>query len=69
MNQFKFESAKIYFRLLQTLKIHDQEGLQWSQLNTSYFPQLIKLDLSYNQFTNRQKLVFNQQYFPEIKIS
>ncbi|CAF0853528.1 unnamed protein product [Rotaria sordida] len=61
------EDEKIYFRLLQSLQIHDEKSLQWFQLNTSYFPQLIKLDLSYNQFTNDKKLLFNQQYFPFLK--
>jgi len=61
------ESTKIYFRLLETLQIRDEKGLQWFQLNTSYFPQLIKLDLSYNQFTNEKNFLFNQQYFPSLK--
>ncbi|CAF4286526.1 unnamed protein product, partial [Rotaria sp. Silwood2] len=61
------ESEKIYFRLLQSLQIHDNKSLQWFQLNTSYFPQLIQLDLSYNQFTNEKNLLFNQQYFPNLK--
>jgi hypothetical protein len=58
------ESGRIYFRLLQILSIHDQKGLQWFQLKSSYFPQLIQLDLSYNQFTNQDKLVLNLQLFP-----
>ncbi|CAF1220463.1 unnamed protein product [Rotaria sordida] len=57
----------IFFRLLSTLTIHDQYGIQWSQLNASYFPQLIKLDLSYNQFTNKRKLVFDHEYYPKLK--
>lgn len=61
------ESTKIYFRLLQTLQISDEKGLQWYQLNTSYYPQLIKLDLSYNQFTNKQQFLFNQKSFPMLK--
>ena len=60
-------SQEIYFRLLQSLEIHDKKGLQWLQLNTSYYPQLTKLDLSYNQFTNKQQLIFNQQSFPILK--
>ncbi|CAF3429819.1 unnamed protein product [Rotaria sp. Silwood1] len=61
------KSEKIYFRLLQSLQIHDNKSLQWFQLNTSYFPQLIKLDLSYNQLTNKKILLFNQQYYPILK--
>ena len=60
-------SRKIYFRLLQSLEIHDEKHLQWFQLNKSYFPQLIKLDLSYNQFTDNNELLFNEQYFPTLK--
>jgi len=61
------ESTKIYFRLLKTLEICDEKGFQWLQLNTSYFPQLIKLDLSYNQFTIEKNFSFNQPYFPLLK--
>jgi hypothetical protein len=57
----------LFFRLLLTLRIHDQEGLQWSQLNNSYFPQLLELDLSYNQLTNKQKLVFDHKYYLKLK--
>ncbi|UJR25956.1 hypothetical protein I4U23_007304 [Adineta vaga] len=65
-NNLIFEGG-IFFRLLETLLIHDQQGLQWSQLNGSYFPQLIKLDLSYNQITNKQNLVFDHQYYPKLR--
>ena len=61
------DSMKIYFRLLQTLHIQDQQGFQWFQLNSSYFPQLTELDLSSNQFTNQKQLRFNQQNFPSLK--
>jgi Leucine-rich repeat (LRR) protein len=61
------ESKKTYFRLLQILEIYDKQSLQWLQLNSSYFPQLTKLDLSYNQFTNQKKLLFNQANFPILK--
>ena len=57
----------IFFRLLLTFNIHDRQGLQWSQLNGSYFPQLNKLDLSYNQFTTEHKLVFDHQFYPKLK--
>ena len=63
---FLFEGG-IFFRLLLTLDIHDSQGLQWLQLNGSYFPQLIKLDLSYNQFTTNTKLVFDHQFYPKLK--
>ena len=62
------QSAKIYFRSLQTLQIQDRQAIQWFQLNCSYFPQLIKLDLSYNQLTNEKELRFNQQNFPVLKL-
>ena len=61
------QTNPIYFRVLQTLEIHDQKRLQWFQLNSSYFPQLIKLDLSYNQFTIANKFQFNQKNFPVLK--
>jgi hypothetical protein len=57
----------IFFRLLLTLKVHDQQGIQWSQLNGSYFPQLIKLDLSNNKLSNKEKLVFDHQYYPKLR--
>ncbi|CAF0799202.1 unnamed protein product [Rotaria sp. Silwood1] len=58
----------IFFRLLLSLTIHGQHGgIQWSQLNASYFPQLIKLDLSYNQLTDNQTLVFDHQFYPKLK--
>jgi len=57
----------IFFRLLLTLTIHDQQSSQWSQLNGSYFPQLTKLDLSYNQLTIAQKLVFDHEFYPKLK--
>ncbi|CAF1028910.1 unnamed protein product [Adineta steineri] len=57
----------IFFRLLQTLTINDPQALQWSQLNGSYFPQLIKLDLSYNQLTIEKQLVFDHQFYPKLK--
>jgi hypothetical protein len=57
----------IFFRLLLTLQIQDQQGIQWMQLNGSYFPQLIKLDLSNNRLSNQQKLVFDHQYYPKLK--
>jgi hypothetical protein len=63
------ESTKIYFRLLQTIQICDNQGLQWMQLNSSYFPQLIKLDLSYNQFTNEKQLVLNFQTLKYLDLS
>ncbi|CAF1251992.1 unnamed protein product [Adineta steineri] len=61
------ENKKIYFRLLQSLEIQDEKGLQWFQLNTSYYPQLTSLDLSYNQFTNKKQFLFEQKYFPQLK--
>jgi hypothetical protein len=61
------DTGKIYFRLLQALEIYDENGLQWFQLNSSFFPQLVKLDLSFNQFTNEKKLLFDQQNFPILK--
>ncbi|CAF2103665.1 unnamed protein product [Rotaria magnacalcarata] len=64
-SNFVFEGG-LFFRVLQTLNIHDQQGIQWSQLNGSYFPQLIKLDLSYNQFTNKRKLIFDRQFYPKL---
>ncbi|CAF0775281.1 unnamed protein product [Adineta ricciae] len=57
----------IFFRVLESLQIHDQLGLQWSQLNGSYFPQLYKLDLSYNRITDEQKLVFDHQFYPRLR--
>lgn len=65
-NNLIFEGG-IFFRLLLALTIHDPQGLQWLQLNGSYFPQLIKLDLSHNEFTNKTKLVFDHQYYPKLK--
>lgn len=61
------QSEKIYFRALQSLKVQDLQGIQWFQLNASYFPQLVELDLSFNNFTNAKNLIFNQQYFPALK--
>lgn len=61
------ESSKLYFRFLEILQISDDQGLQWYQLNTSYFPQLIKLDLSYNQFKIDKQFLFNQKSFPRLK--
>ncbi|CAM4936531.1 unnamed protein product [Rotaria socialis] len=61
------QTEKIYFRLLRSLRIHDEKRLQWYQLNTSYFPQLIDLDLSYNGFADEKILLFNQQNFPTLK--
>lgn len=57
----------IHFRLLLALIIHDQQGIQWPQFNGSYFPRLTHLDLSYNQLTNKQKLVFDHQFYPQLK--
>ncbi|CAF1551870.1 unnamed protein product [Adineta ricciae] len=57
------QSTKIYFRLLQTLTVSDSKGWQWLQLNSSYYPQLIRLDLSFNQFTNQTQLIFNRKNF------
>lgn len=57
----------VFFRLLQTLTISDAQGLQWFQLNGSYFPQLYELDLSFNEFTNKQILVFDHQFYPKLK--
>ncbi|CAF2359923.1 unnamed protein product [Rotaria sp. Silwood2] len=63
---FIFEGG-IFFRLLLTLTIHDQHGgMQWSQLNASYFPQLTKLDLSYNQLTHEHKLAFDHEFYPKL---
>lgn len=65
-NNFLFEGG-IFFRLLLTLQIHDQQGFQWLQFNGSYFPQLITLDLSNNDFPSEQKLVFDHQYYPKLQ--
>ena len=65
-NNFLFEGG-IFFRLLLTLQIHDVQGFQWLQLNGSYFPQLINLDLSNNEFSSEQKLVFDHQYYPKMQ--
>lgn len=59
--------GRIFFRLLVSLDVHDELGLQWSQLNGSYFPQLIKLDLSNNQFTNETRFVFDRKFYPTLK--
>lgn len=57
----------IFFRLLETARVHDRQGVQWSQLNGSYFPQLFTLDLSYNGFTGEDKLVFDHQFYPRLR--
>ena len=62
------QSAKIYFRFLQTLQVQDNNAFQWFQLNSSYFPQLLKLDLSFNRLTNAKKLHFDQQNYPVLKL-
>jgi Leucine-rich repeat (LRR) protein len=56
----------LFFRLLTSLNIHDEQGQQWLQLNGSYFPQLIRLDLSNNHLTVEHTLVFNRQYYPNL---
>lgn len=61
-------SAKIYFRFLQSLKVQDNNAFQWFQLNSSYFPQLIKLDLSFNRLTNEKQLRFDQENYPVLKL-
>ena len=58
----------LFFRLLISLDVHDESGLQWSQLNGSYFPQLIKLDLSNNRWTNESHLVFDRKFYPRLTV-
>ena len=57
----------LFFRLLLSLQIRDLQGIQWLQLNGSYFPQLITLDLSSNGFHTDQKFVFDRQYYPKLQ--
>ena len=56
----------IFFRLLTYLSIHDRQGLQWSQLNGSYFPQLLQLDLSNNGLDSKHALVFDHKFYPKL---
>jgi len=68
-NQFSsdIKIQRLYFRVLQTLEIHNELGIEWFQLKSSYFPQLIRLDLSNNNFTSKTNFNFSQQYFPLLK--
>lgn len=57
-------SKPLYFRSLQSLTSHSSE---WFQLNASFYPQLISLDLSYNHLTVGQPLIFHEEYFPQLR--
>jgi Leucine-rich repeat (LRR) protein len=57
-------SRSLHFRSLQVL-LHHQST--WAHLQSSFFPQLIDLDLSYSQLTVHQTLNFDDEHFPELK--